>query len=130
SLWEAEHPLPGIGGMAGAAEALALARGARDGDVVLCLLSGGASAMWAAPAAGLTLDDLRGTTEALLRSGAPIEAMNTVRKHLSGIAGGRLAAVAAPARVMTLAVSDVVGVGAESIGSGPTLPDPSTFGDA
>jgi len=130
SVWEGDHPLPGVGGMAGAAEALALARAAGPDDVVLYLLSGGASSLSAAPAPGLTLDDLRGATAALLRSGAPIGAVNAVRKHLSTVAGGQLALAAAPARVLALAVRDVVAVGHDAIGSGPTLPDPTTFGDA
>ena len=129
-IWEADHPVPDMGGLAAAAEALALARSARTHDVLLCLLSGGASAMWAAPAPGLTLDDLRASTSALLRCGAPIQSVNAVRKHLSAIAGGQLARAAAPARVVTLAVSDVVGAGPDAIGSGPTLPDPTTFRDA
>lgn len=128
--WWGGHPVPTMGGMAAAGDALALARSARQGDVVLCLLSGGASAIWSAPAPGLTLDDLRDATEALLRSGAPIEAMNAVRKHLSAIAGGRLAQVAAPARVVTLAISDVIATGPDAIGSGPTLPDPTTYAQA
>lgn len=130
SVWQGGHPVPEIGGLAGAAEALAMARAAGPEDLVLCLLSGGASALWSAPAPGITLDDLRGATAMLLRSGAPIEEVNTVRKHLSAIAGGWLARAAEPARVLTLAVRDVIGVSLDSIGSGPTLPDPTTYGDA
>ncbi|HEU4455274.1 MAG TPA: DUF4147 domain-containing protein, partial [Longimicrobium sp.] len=129
-VWEAAHPVPDIGGLAGASDALATARAAGEGDVLLCLLSGGASSLWAAPAPGLTLSDLQAVTVALLRSGAPIEAMNVVRKHLSRIAGGGLARAARPARVLTLAISDVIGAGDDAIGSGPTLPDPTTFADA
>ena len=129
-LWEAGHPLPDVHGLAGAAEALRLARAAGGGDVVLCLLSGGASALWAAPAEGVTLEELRAVTGALLRAGAPIEELNAVRKHLSRIGGGRLARAAAPARVLTLAVSDVVGAAPDAIGSGPTVPDPTTYADA
>ena len=129
-VWNGGHPLPTIGGMAGAGEALALARSAGADDLLLCLLSGGASSLWSAPAPGLSLDDLRAAGDALLRSGAPIEAVNTVRAHLSAIAGGRLAAAAAPARVVTLAISDVVGAPPSAIGSGPTLPDPLTYADA
>src|SRR5690606_4068414 len=95
-VWESGHPLPDVGGLAAAGDALARARAATADDLVLCLLSGGASAMWAAPAPGLTLGDLREAGLALLRSGAPIEAVNTVRRHLSAIAGGHLAAAAAP----------------------------------
>lgn len=130
TAWQGGHPLPSMEGIAGAAEALALARSAREDDLLLCLLSGGASSLWSAPAPGLSLDDLRASGEALLRSGAPIEAVNTVRAHLSGIAGGRLAAAAAPARVVTLAISDVVAAPPSAIGSGPTLPDPLTYADA
>lgn len=128
--WWGGHPVPAMGGMAAAGDALALARSASEGDLVLCLLSGGASAIWSAPAPGLTLDDLRNSTKALLRSGAPIDAMNAVRKHLSAIAGGRLAHAAAPARVVTLAISDVINTGPDAIGSGPTLPDPTTYAQA
>jgi hydroxypyruvate reductase len=129
-VWEAAHPVPDARGMAGAAEALRLARGAGPRDLVLCLLSGGASALWPAPVPGVTLADLRGVTDALLRSGATIHEINTVRKHLSRIGGGWLAAAAAPARVVTLAVSDVVGGALEVIASGPTVPDSTTYEDA
>lgn len=129
-VWEAAHPVPDTRGLAGASEALRTARRAGPRDLLLCLLSGGASALWPAPVAGVSLADLQAATAALLRCGAPIGDVNTVRKHLSRIAGGRLARAAAPARVVTLAVSDVVGDAADAIGSGPTAPDPSTFADA
>jgi glycerate 2-kinase len=129
-VWEAAHPLPDTRGLAGAAEALRVARSARSGDLLLCLLSGGASALWPSPAPGVTLEELRAATRALLRSGAPIAEVNAVRKHLSRIAGGGLARAAAPARLVTLAVSDVVGGGVDAIGSGPTCADASTFADA
>jgi glycerate 2-kinase len=129
-VWEAAHPVPDTRGMAGAADALRLARGAGPRDLVLCLLSGGASALWAAPVPSVSLTDLRAVTDGLLRCGATIQEMNTVRKHLSRIGGGGLAAAAAPARVVTLAVSDVVGGAPEVIASGPTVPDPTTFEDA
>jgi glycerate 2-kinase len=129
-VWEAAHPVPDTRGLAGAVAALDVARGAGENDVVLCLLSGGASALWPAPPAGVTLTGLKATTDALLRAGVPIGEVNAVRKHLSRIAGGWLAAAAHPARVVTLAVSDVVGSPPEVIGSGPTVPDPSTFADA
>jgi glycerate 2-kinase len=129
-VWEAAHPVPDARGMAGAADALRMARAAGARDLVLCLLSGGASALWAAPAAGVTLTDLRGVTDQLLRAGATIHELNTVRKHLSRIGGGWLARAAAPARVVTLAVSDVVGGALDVIASGPTVPDPTTFEDA
>jgi glycerate-2-kinase len=129
-VWEARHPVPDVQGLAGAAHALQLARGLGHDDILLCLLSGGASALWPAPPDGVSLGALRESTEALLRSGAPIAEMNAVRKHLSRIGGGQLARAAAPARVITLAVADVIGAGDDSIGSGPTLPDPSSFDDA
>lgn len=129
-VWEAAHPLPDTRGLAGSAEALRLARSARSGDLLLCLLSGGASALWPAPPEGVSLEDLRETTRALLRSGAPIGEVNAVRRHLSRIAGGGLARAAAPARVLTLAVSDVVDGADDAIGSGPTCADPTTYADA
>lgn len=129
-VWEAAHPVPDTRGMAGAAEALRLARSAGPRDLVLVLLSGGASALWAAPAAGVSLSELGEVTDRLMRAGATIQELNTVRKHLSRIGGGWLARAAAPARVVTLAVSDVVGGALEVIASGPTVPDPSTFADA
>jgi hydroxypyruvate reductase len=129
-VWEAAHPVPDTRGLAGAADALAVARAAGAGDLVLCLLSGGASALWPCPPAGVSLTDLRALTPLLLRAGVPIGEMNAVRKHLSRIAGGWLARAAHPARVVTLAVSDVVGSPLDVIGSGPAVPDPTTFGDA
>jgi glycerate 2-kinase len=127
---EAGHPVPDQASLDGAARALALADGARDGDLVLVLMSGGASANWIAPVAGLTLAEKQAVTRALLKSGAAIGEMNTVRKHLSRIKGGRLAAHAHPARVVTLAISDVPGDDPAVIGSGPTVPDPTTLADA
>lgn len=129
-VWKAAHPVPDTRGLAGAVAALETARAAGADDLVLCLLSGGASALWPAPPAGVSLSDLRAVTDALLRAGAPIGEVNTVRRHLSRIAGGWLARAAAPARLLTLAVSDVVGSPPEAIGSGPTVPDPTTFHDA
>lgn len=129
-VWEAAHPLPDAHGLAGAVAALDVARAAAAGDVVLCLLSGGASALWAAPAGGLTLGEMREATQGLLRAGAPISEVNAVRKHLSRIAGGQLARAAHPAAVVTLAISDVVGAAPDVIASGPTVADPTTYGDA
>ena len=129
-VWEAAHPVPDTRGLAGAAEALRMARAAGPRDLVLCLLSGGASALWAAPAAGVSLTDLGTVTDQLLRAGATIGELNTVRKHLSRVGGGWLARAAAPARVVTLAVSDVVGGALDVIASGPTVPDPTTYFDA
>jgi glycerate-2-kinase len=129
-VWEAAHPVPDTRGLAGAADALRLARSAGRRDLVLCLLSGGASALWPAPVAGVALSELREVTERLLRSGARIGEVNAVRKHLSRIGGGWLAHAAAPARVVTLAISDVVGGSLSAIGSGPTVPDATTYEDA
>jgi hydroxypyruvate reductase len=129
-VWEGGHPLPEMGSVAGAADALRVARMASRGDTLLCLLSGGASALWAAPPDGVTLDGLREVTGALLRSGAPIGDVNTVRRHLTRIGGGWLARAAAPADVITLVLSDVIGGGPHDVGSGPTSPDPTSFADA
>lgn len=128
--WEAAHPVPDARGLAAAVAALRTAREAGPRDLVLCLLSGGASALWTAPVDGVSLSDVRAVTHALLRAGAPIAALNTVRRHLSRTAGGWLARAAAPARVVTLAISDVVGSAPETIASGPTAPDPTTYADA
>jgi hydroxypyruvate reductase len=127
---EAGHPVPDGAGLAAATRALDLAASAGPGDLVLVLMSGGASANWIAPAEGLSFADKQAVTRALLRSGANIGEINTVRKHLSRIKGGRLAARAYPARLLTLAVSDVPGDDPAVIGSGPTVPDPSTLADA
>ena len=120
----------GRAGLKAAEQALKLADGAGPDDLVLVLMSGGASANWIAPAEGLTLADKQAVTRALLRSGANIGEINTVRKHLSRIKGGRLARRAQPARVVTLAISDVPGDDPAVIGSGPTVPDPTTLADA
>jgi glycerate 2-kinase len=127
---EAGHPVPDEAGLVGTERALALAEAAGEDDLVLVLLSGGASANWIAPAAEITLAEKQTVTRALLRSGAAIGEMNTLRKHLSRIKGGRLARLAYPARVVTLAISDVPGDDPSVIGSGPTVPDPTTLDDA
>src|SRR5689334_4736440 len=127
---EAGHPVPDAAGLAAAERTLALADAAGADDLVLVLLSGGASANWIAPAPGIDLAQKQAVTRALLKSGASIGEINTVRKHLSRIKGGRLAARAAPARIVTLAISDVPGDDPAVIGSGPTVPDPSTLADA
>jgi hydroxypyruvate reductase len=119
---EASHPVPDAAGEAAAAAILARVQGLGPDDLVLALISGGGSALLALPAPGLTLADKQAVASALLKSGAPIGVMNAVRKHLSAIKGGRLAAAAAPARVVTLAISDVPGDGAGVIASGPTVP--------
>lgn len=127
---EASHPVPDNAGQAAAQRILDLARGLGPDDQLVFLVSGGGSALLALPAPGLTLEDKQAVTRALLRSGATIGEINAVRKHLSAIKGGRLAAAAAPARVVTLAISDVPGDDPAVIASGPTVPDPSTFADA
>jgi glycerate 2-kinase len=127
---EAGHPVPDEAGLAATRETLALAEGAGEADLVLVLLSGGGSANWIAPAGSLTLAEKQGITRALLRSGAPIGEINALRKHLSRIKGGRLARLAAPARILTLAISDVPHDDPAVIASGPTVPDPSTLADA
>lgn len=126
----AGHPVPDEGSVASATRALDLAASATAGDLVLVLLSGGGSANWVAPAGRLTLAEKQAVNKALLRSGAPIGEMNIVRKRLSRIKGGRLALAAAPARVLTLAISDVPGDEPTAIASGPTVPDPTTLAQA
>lgn len=127
---EASHPVPDAAGEAAARRVLDLARGLGPDDQLVCLISGGGSALLSLPAPDLTLADKQAVTRALLRSGATIGEINTVRKHLSAIKGGRLAAAAAPARLVTLAISDVSGDDPAVIASGPTVPDPTTFADA
>src|SRR5713101_473345 len=127
---EASHPVPDVAGERAAGRILALARGLGPNDQLVFLASGGGSALLSLPAPGLTLDDKRTVTRGLLRSGATIGEINCVRKHLSAIKGGRLAAAAAPAAVVTLAISDVPGDDPAVIASGPTVPGPTTFADA
>ena len=127
---EAAHPVPDAASERGAAQVLAAVRGLGPEDLVLALISGGGSALAALPAPGLTLADKQAVNRALLASGATIQEMNTVRKHLSSFKGGRLAAAAAPARLVTLAISDVPGDDPAVIASGPTVADPSTFAEA
>jgi hydroxypyruvate reductase len=127
---EAGHPVPDEAGLSGTERALKLAEAATADDLVLVLLSGGASANWIAPADGITLAEKQAATRAILRSGAAIGEFNCIRKHLSRIKGGRLARLAHPAPVVTLAISDVPGDDPAVIGSGPTVPDPTTLADA
>jgi len=127
---EAGHPVPDEAGLKAADDTLRLAAGAGADDLVLVLLSGGGSANWIAPVAGVGFAQKQQVTRALLRSGAPIGEINTVRKHLSRIKGGRLARAAAPARLVTLAISDVPRDEPTAIASGPTVPDPTTLADA
>ena len=127
---EAAHPVPDAAGEAGARRIMELVSSAEENDLVLCLISGGASALLALPGDGLTLRDKQNVNRDLLRSGANITEMNCVRKHLSAIKGGRLAAAAAPAQILTLAISDVPGDDPAVIGSGPTVADVTTYADA
>lgn len=127
---EAGHPVPDAAGLDAARRALAMAEGATADDLVLVLVSGGASANWIAPAGDLTLAEKQQITRALLSSGASIGEINTLRKRLSRIKGGRLARAAAPAEVVTLAISDVPHDDPSTIGSGPTVPDPTTMAEA
>jgi hydroxypyruvate reductase len=126
----ASHPVPDARGLAAARVIEDLAHELGRDDLLLVLLSGGASALLPAPAEGLTLDDKQRTTAVLLRGGAAIHELNAVRKHLSRLKGGGLARAAAPARVVTLVLSDVVGDDLSTIASGPTAPDPTTYADA
>jgi hydroxypyruvate reductase len=127
---EAGHPVPDEAGLKGADETLQMAEGAGADDLLLVLLSGGGSANWIAPAEGVTFAQKQQVTRALLRSGAPIGEVNTVRKHLSRIKGGRLARAGRRAEIVTLAISDVPRDDPSAIASGPTVPDPTTLADA
>ena len=129
-VFEAGHPVPDTNGERATREVVELLRGAGEDTLVVLLISGGGSALLVAPWHGITLDAKRLTTALLLRSGAEITALNTVRKHLSLVKGGRLAALAAPARILSLILSDVIGDPLDVIASGPTAPDPTTYGDA
>jgi hydroxypyruvate reductase len=127
---EAAHPVPDEAGLRAAQRMTGLTRGLTQRDLVLCLISGGGSALLSLPAPGLTLAHKQAINQALLESGAAIDEMNTVRKHLSAIKGGRLAAMCAPAKVVTLLISDVPGDSPQVIASGPTVPDATTCADA
>ncbi len=129
-VFEAGHPVPDDAGRAAVARVEKLLSEGREADVVVALLSGGASALLADPAEPITLSELQATTGLLLRSGASIVELNAVRKHLSRLKGGQLARLAAPATVVSLILSDVVGDPLDVIASGPTAPDPTTFADA
>ena len=127
---EAAHPIPDIAGTFGAQQLLSLARNVTPDDLVICLISGGGSALLSIPAPGITFEDKQQITEKLLKSGATIHEMNCVRKHLSAIKGGRLAKTIAPARLITFCISDVPGDELDVIGSGPTVGDPTYYSDA
>ncbi|HEY8025457.1 MAG TPA: glycerate kinase [Burkholderiaceae bacterium] len=127
---EASHPVPDEAGRQAAARMMQMVQGLNENDLVLCLISGGGSALLALPAEGITLEQKQLLNKALLKSGATIADMNCVRKHLSAIKGGRLALACAPARVVTLLISDVPGDDPGIIASGPTLPDPTTCAQA
>src|SRR5579859_3212369 len=127
---EAGHPVPDEAGLKAADETLLLARQAAADDLLLVLLSGGGSANWIAPVDGVSFAQKQQVTRALLRSGAPIGEINTVRKHLSRIKGGRLARAGQRAEILTLAISDVPHDDPSAIASGPTVPDPTTLADA
>jgi glycerate 2-kinase len=127
---EAAHPVPDDAGTKGARRMLSMVRGLSADDLVVALISGGGSALLSLPAEGISAEEKRAVNRALLKCGAPISEMNCVRKHLSAIKGGRLAAAAYPARVESLVISDVPGDDLAAVGSGPTVADPTTFAQA
>lgn len=127
---EAAHPVPDEAGTKAAARMLEMVQGLNANDLVVALISGGGSSLLSLPADGVSVEDKRAVNRALLKSGAPIDEMNCVRKHLSKIKGGRLAAAASPARVVTLVISDVPGDDLAAVASGPTVADPTTFAQA
>ncbi len=129
-IFEGGHPIPDINSQRAAERALSVAKDCERDDTLVVLLSGGASALWSAPINGLSLQDIRTVNQMLLQSGADIHQLNTIRKHISAIKGGRLAEAAWPGHVVTLAVSDVIGDDSSVIGSGPTVGDPTTWQDA
>lgn len=130
TLHEASHPVPDQAGIDGTAQLVTLLEGADEQDLVVCLISGGGSALMILPEDGISLEDYRSLTNALLRSGADITRINTIRKHVERVKGGRLAELASPATVVALVLSDVVGNPLDFIASGPTVPDPTTYADA
>jgi glycerate 2-kinase len=127
---EAAHPVPDAAGVQAAHDILKMVQGLNEDDLVVALISGGGSSLLSLPAAGLEAEDKRAVNKVLLASGAPIQEMNAVRKHLSAIKGGRLALAAYPARIETLVISDVPGDDLSAVASGPTVPDATTFADA
>ncbi|HZP91818.1 MAG TPA: glycerate-2-kinase family protein, partial [Burkholderiales bacterium] len=129
-LHESGHPVPDARGTEGAQRIAQIAESAGRRDLVVCLISGGASALMPLPAPPITLEEKQATTRLLLACGADIHEINTLRKHISAIKGGQLARLAAPARVEALLLSDVIGDDPSAIGSGPAAPDATTFADA
>ena len=129
-VMEASHPVPDEAGVKGTEEIIRMLKQADEDTLVICLISGGASALLVSPAPRITLGDKKIVTELFLKAGASIEELNTVRKHLSKVKGGRLAQIAYPATVVTLMLSDVIGDRLDVIASGPTVPDPTTFQNA
>ncbi|MCC6545164.1 MAG: glycerate kinase [Nitrospirae bacterium] len=127
---EASHPLPDASGLAGTNSIMEMLHNADAKTLVICLLSGGASSLLVSPVGDITLDDKKYVTDLLLKAGATINELNVLRKHISGVKGGRLAEMAYPASVVTLVLSDVIGDRLDVIASGPTVPDSSTFRDA
>ncbi len=129
-LYEGGHPIPDEHGQAGTAEIIRLLKGSDEHSCIVCLISGGGSSLLVSPYKGVSLAEKKQVTALLLNAGAAINELNTVRKHLSSVKGGRLAKIAHPGRVVSLILSDVVGDKLDVIASGPTAPDDSTFGDA
>ncbi|MEI7988125.1 MAG: glycerate kinase [Chloroflexota bacterium] len=129
-VYEASHPLPDERGLQSTREIINLVQQAKETDLIICLISGGASALFTQPSPGITLEDLRSLTQHLLASGATINEINILRKHLDQVKGGQLAHLAYPATVITLILSDVIGNPFDIIASGPTVPDLSSFSDA
>jgi len=127
---EASHPVPDSAGVKGTEDIIKMLKNADKETLIICLISGGASALLVSPALRITLGDKKIVTELLLKAGATIDELNAVRKHLSKVKGGRLAQIASPAAVITLILSDVIGDRLDVIASGPTAPDPTTFQDA
>ncbi|MFQ6051417.1 MAG: glycerate kinase [Candidatus Hydrothermarchaeota archaeon] len=127
---EGGHPIPNEGSVRGARRVMSILKNAKEKDLVICVISGGGSALLCLPSNGIDLEDKQRVTEFLIKSGATINEINTVRKHISAIKGGQLAKAAYPSQVLTLILSDVVGDPLDVIASGPTVPDPTTFVDA
>ena len=129
-IFEAGHPVPDVKGLAATKHVIDMLKNGDDQTIVLCLISGGGSALLVAPCNGITLSEKQRVTELLLKAGTNINELNTVRKHISAIKGGRLAEIAYPSKVISLILSDVIGDPLDVIASGPTSPDETTYGDA